>query len=181
MTADGEEPADVPRAVCGSTDTATGEPCQRPMGWGTDSDLGPCRDHRGPGRPSSFTRADARTVLAAARAGKSKAGCARAAGIGEATLARWLDADPPMGNGEGFHTAFRKARAEAEALLVRGPLERPDEVDGQMARFLLATSFGYRKTERTEHTGADGGPIRTEATDEERDRLNAALDVEPET
>lgn len=31
--------------ICGSTDTASGEPCQRTAGWGRDEDSGPCIDH----------------------------------------------------------------------------------------------------------------------------------------
>ncbi|MFC6973638.1 hypothetical protein ACFQL1_01500 [Halomicroarcula sp. GCM10025709] len=31
--------------ICGSTDTDSGEPCQRSAGWGRDSDTGPCIDH----------------------------------------------------------------------------------------------------------------------------------------
>lgn len=29
---------------CGA-DTTNGDPCTRPAGWGTDHDLGPCKDH----------------------------------------------------------------------------------------------------------------------------------------
>lgn len=31
--------------ICGSTDTVSGEPCQRTPGWGRDTDDGPCIDH----------------------------------------------------------------------------------------------------------------------------------------
>lgn len=31
--------------ICGSTDTHSGEPCQRDAGWGRDADSGPCVDH----------------------------------------------------------------------------------------------------------------------------------------
>lgn len=31
--------------ICGSTDTGSGDPCQRDAGWGRDADDGPCIDH----------------------------------------------------------------------------------------------------------------------------------------
>jgi hypothetical protein len=31
--------------ICGSTNTGSGEPCQRSAGWGRDTDSGPCVDH----------------------------------------------------------------------------------------------------------------------------------------
>jgi len=33
--------------ICGATAKSTGEPCQRPSGWGTDSDSGRCKYHGG--------------------------------------------------------------------------------------------------------------------------------------
>jgi len=36
-------------------------------------------------------------------------------------------------------------------------------VDAQHARFLLSTSFDYVKTERTELTGEDGGPVEVDS------------------
>jgi hypothetical protein len=32
---------------CGKTAKSTGEPCQRPAGWGRDTDTGPCKFHAG--------------------------------------------------------------------------------------------------------------------------------------
>jgi hypothetical protein len=33
--------------ICGRTAKSTGEDCQRPAGWGTDNDSGPCKFHGG--------------------------------------------------------------------------------------------------------------------------------------
>jgi len=33
--------------ICGATAKSTGEPCQRPSGWGTDNDAGRCKFHGG--------------------------------------------------------------------------------------------------------------------------------------
>lgn len=42
------------RKVCGSTETLSGEPCQRPAGWGTDHNgEGRCDDHPGRGAPEN--------------------------------------------------------------------------------------------------------------------------------
>jgi hypothetical protein len=46
--------------ICGSTDTASGEPCQRIAGWGRDTDSGFCIDHAdgdgGTGRQSALVQ-----------------------------------------------------------------------------------------------------------------------------
>jgi len=61
-----------------------------------------------------------------------------------------------------------RARYEGEQKLVKGALfkdkNREDpyrEMDGQHARFLLSTSFDYKKTEKKEmeHSGPDGEPL----------------------
>lgn len=142
--------------ICGA-ETTDGGKCQRPMGWGTDSDIGPCSDHRSRGRPSKFNDERARAACRAARGARSKRGCARAAGIGKSTLNRWVEKNPTFRTESGeraeFRDAFRRARSDGEQLLVEGGLrpERPDgesDIDSQHCRFLLATSYGYEKTER---------------------------------
>jgi hypothetical protein len=35
------------KPICGVTTKQTGEPCERVAGWGTDSESGPCKYHRG--------------------------------------------------------------------------------------------------------------------------------------
>lgn len=140
--------------ICGA-ETTDGGKCQRPMGWGTDSSIGPCTDHREQhhGRPSKFTDERARDACDAARFGTSKAGCARAAAIGEATLQRWLEKNPTFTNADGervdFRSAFTRARHEGERQTIE-EARYPDEhdADAQTNRFLLATSYGYEKTER---------------------------------
>lgn len=144
--------------------TASGEPCQNPAGdnghcWipshapdGTIADGGSAS---APGRPSKYTEERARTAIEAAEKGVSKAGCARAAGIGEATLDRWTNPDNDYtvtidGHARSFRSAFTQARARGEQRLVDDGLY-DDSADAQMARFLLSTSFDYVKTEKREH------------------------------
>lgn len=155
--------------ICGA-ETAQGNPCSRPMGWGTDSDLGPCKDHTdnstNRGRPTKFDDERARAAIRAAREGKSEAGAARAAAVAPNTINNWKDRNPTFeaesGEEREFLQAFMRARSEGESKLVNGGL-RNDDVDSSMAKFLLSTSFDYVKTERTELTGEDGGAIEVES------------------
>lgn len=156
-------------AVCGHpTQGGDGPPCQNPPGENGRCHI-PSHNDPGaenPGRPSKYTEERAREAIDAAADGFSKAGCARAAGVGEQTLLDWLAEDHAV-DGENFSEAFMRARHKGERTLVKGPLvDHPDapgggpEVDGQHARFLLATSFDYQKTEKRELedvTEGDGG------------------------
>jgi hypothetical protein len=157
--------------VCGHpTAGGDGPPCQHP----TTDDGDPDRcweqahndsetDAGASGREWAIDDEDHDDILEAARDGFSKAGCARAAGVDEKSLQRYLDAD----GHEEFRRAFMRARHKGEQTLVKGPLvEHPDapgggpEIDGQHARFLLSTSFDYQKTEKKEledvTEGSDG-------------------------
>lgn len=128
--------------------TADGSACEHPA----TEENGRCWQHgedaRKGGRPTKFNDERAREVIAAAKEAKSIRGCGRAAGVVKNTVLNWLQENPEYQTQSGeyreFLPAFMRARAEAETLLTRGPLTRPDEVDGQHARFLLKTSFGYQ-------------------------------------
>jgi hypothetical protein len=134
---------------CGAS-TADGSACELP---GSYPD-GRCYHHTDEadadsgGRPTKFTDDRAERAKDAAQEGMSKAGCARAAGVGKATLERWLN------ERDNFRNAFTRARHEGEQKLVTGPLyddpDDPVDIDGQHARFLLSTSFDYVKTEKQE-------------------------------
>jgi hypothetical protein len=130
--------------VCGA-ECVDGTTCQHPAGScpvPSHSDSNAENPH---GRPSKYTEDRADAAIDAARDGASKTGCARAAGVDRATLNRWLDAR------DGFRTAFARARGEGERRLIRDGLG--EEVSPQMAKFLLATSYGYTKTEKREIEG----------------------------
>jgi len=92
-------------------------------------------------------------ILEAAEDGLSKRGCARAAGVSHSQLQRYLDAH------EDFRSSFAQARARGETELIRGGLHDED-VDSSMAKFMLASSFDYKKTEKREVTGDGGGPVQ---------------------
>jgi len=42
---------------------------------------------------------------------------------------------------------------------------RDEDVDTSMAKFLLASSFDYKKTEKREVTGDGGGPVEVEISE----------------
>jgi len=151
--------------ICGA-ECADGTPCEHPAGScpvaSHDPDAGD--DVENPqGRPSKFTDERAQDAIEAAREGLSKAGCERAAGVGDGTLTNWLEADPEFTTSDGeqaqFFRAFRRARRVGESSLVDGGLH-DDEVDSSMAKFLLASSYDYKKTEKKEVTGDGGGPVK---------------------
>lgn len=133
--------------TCGA-ETATGGSCNLPASQSDDR----CHIHTADdsvaavGRPSKFSEDRREAAIESARQGKSKAGCARAAGVSKSTLEDWLDK-----HGK-FRNAFARARGEGESVLVEGGLY-DDEVNTRMAKFLLSTSFDYTERQELEHTG----------------------------
>lgn len=128
--------------ICGA-ECADGTPCEHPAGScpvpsHSDDDV-----ENPQGRDFSIDESDHETILEAASMGKSKAGCARAAGVSHTELRRYLEAH------DGFRSAFERARARGEAELIEGGL-RDEDVDSSFAKFLLASSFDYTKTEKRE-------------------------------
>ena len=152
----------MPDDVCGhQTEGGDGPPCELPA---SKSD-GRCHHHTetderaNGGREWTINESDHEEILTAAREGFSKAGCARAVGVDEKTLRRYVDAH------DDFRRDFMRARHKGERTLLKGPLvERegePESIDGQHARFLLSTSFDYQKTEKKEleHSGEIQGSL----------------------
>jgi len=147
--------------ICGA-ECADDTPCEHPAGSCPVASHSDDDAENGQGRPSKFTDDRAQDAIEAAREGLSKAGCERAAGVGDGTLTNWLEADPTFTDVDGeerqFLRAFRRARRVGESSLVEGGLY-DDDVDSSMAKFLLASSFDYKKTEQREVTGDGGGPV----------------------
>ena len=167
----------MPEDICGA-ETADGTPCQHPA---TNDNSCWIDSHGGDtavGRDFRIGPDDHEDILEAAREGKSERGCARAAGVSSwAQLDRYLDAHPD------FRSSFERARARGESELIEGGL-RDDDVDSSMAKFLLASSFDYKKTERreveadvdqttTHELGEDEQEIALEAIRELQERESA--------
>ena len=70
------------------------------------------------------------------------------------------DRDDPD-DAEDFRASFAQARSRGETELIVGGL-RDGDVDSSFAKFLLASSYGYKKTEKREVTGGGGGPVEIE-------------------
>ena len=110
------------------------------------------------GKDFALDEGDHDTLTEAAETGLSKRGCARAAGVSHTALQRYLDAH------DDFRASFAQARSRGETELIVGGL-RDEDFDTSMAKFILATSFDYKKTEKREvegsmeHTGEGGGPM----------------------
>ena len=151
---------------CGH-ETADGTECQLPPSQ-TD---GRCHHHTDTtkvdsgGRPSKFTDERARQAIAAAELGKSIAGCGRDAGVSKETVRVWRDTEGiyfegPDGNQYDFFAAFRRARGTGETYYIREGRRAEGEVDPSFAKFMLASSYDYKKTEKKEMedvTEGEGG------------------------
>lgn len=77
-------------------------------------------------------------------------------GVSRVTLAAKMDADPAL------EAAYMRGKAKAIAVVSGGLLAKAREGDTASAIFYLKTQAGWRETNRTEVTGANGGPIQTE-------------------
>ena len=110
------------------------------------------------GKDFALDEGDHDTLTEAAETGLSKRGCARAAGVSHTALQRYLDAH------DDFRASFKQARGRGEAELIEGGLH-DDAVDTSMAKFLLASSYDYKKTEQREVTGEGGGPVSVDITE----------------
>lgn len=88
------------------------------------------------GRPSKLEDHED-DILTGARQGMTLEGCARLAGVDEATLHRWKN------EYEEFRKSLKRARAQGE-------LQHLQTVNDAGSRFLLERSFGYVKTEKRE-------------------------------
>lgn len=145
----------------------SGEPCENPVKY-ADGKCGIHSDINGDtqGRPTKFNDERAQLAIEAAREGKSVGGCERAAGVGEGTVRKWLDQDHTFEDGDGlvssFFRAFAQARAEGESRC----LDNARSADGNASfeKFMLASSFDYKKTEKQELTGEGGGSITINTT-----------------
>jgi len=118
------------------------------------------------GRPDKYNEERHEQACDMAREGASLAGCGRAAGVHTDTIKRWLEKYPE------FRDDFMRARAKGERQRLQG--------DSQQDRFILSTSFGYKKAEKREidHTSSDGSmsppdPIDPSTLDD--DELDALL------
>ena len=140
------------------TQGGDGPPCQNPAGGNGRCHIpahNPGSDGGGFGRPTEYTEEKAHIAINAARSGKSRAGVEREVGVGRDTIfgdGGWIDQDHTFvdedGNTRHFSVALRRARGDGEDTWI-GQGRHPD-ADSSFAKFMLATSYDYVKTERRE-------------------------------
>ena len=148
--------------ICGSRNTATGEPCRNSPGCTIPRHNGAMTDgggNRGP--PTKFNDERAREAIDAARAIGAVRSAARAAGVTHPTMLNWLDDETKTyiderGRERYFAAAFRRAQYERELELKTAD---DGDLEPSMARFWLASALGHRKTENLELTGSGGGAM----------------------
>lgn len=141
-----------------------GEPCDYDAKY-ADGKCGIHSDINGDtqGQPTKFTADRAQAAIEAAREGKSKRGCERAAGVAEGTIGNWEEQGHTFTDENGrtasFFHSFAQARARGESRCIENA--RREDGEPSFEKFMLASSFDYKKTEKqeTEHTGEGGGPI----------------------
>jgi hypothetical protein len=160
---------------CG-VEQGNGKLCDNPVKYAD----GKCGVHTGvtdssPGRPTKFNDERARLAIGAALEGKSVAGCERAAGVGQKTIGGWLEQNHTFETDEGliadFSQAFAQARARGESWCIRNA--RREDGDASFEKFMLASSYDYKKTERVE---ADVDQTTThELADDDRDAALKAI------
>lgn len=135
------------------------------------------------GRPTKFNDDRARQACDAARKGKSKSGCARAAEVDLATLLLWLQKNPMFTDNSGvkveFSTAFTRARTVGENRLIDGGLDDPN-VDSSFAKFLLKTSFDYQEVQKHDMRIDDDAEI-PDPNEDAKKHIDALVNDEPET
>ena len=158
--------------ICGSTDTATGDPCKRPAGWGTDHDEGHCRTHwvddddeadqesRGPGRPTKLTKQRQENIAQMLESGQSVQAACRCNEIGVSTFYEWLDRgdDQEEGIFAEFSERVARARGAGEAKLVDELIETCRE-KGDTRTMLSIIRSRYPESWGDAEETDDGGSV----------------------
>jgi hypothetical protein len=135
--------------TCGSTDTITGEPCQRPAGWGTDRESGYCRTHEEGGeepggRDPKLTKERQDRIAQSIAEGKSIVSAARMTGITPKTVYNWLERgqDADEGIYAEFFQAFTRAKGHGEDYYVETILDIATE-EGDLATLMSMLKQRY--------------------------------------
>lgn len=134
---------------CGSEDTATGDPCQRPAGWGTDRTTGYCRTHEAGGeepggRDPKLTKERQEAICSAIEDGKSVTSAARMAGVAPSTVYAWIDRgeDQTEGIYAEFSERFARARGHGEDFYVTSAIRLAQE-EGDLATLMSMLKQRY--------------------------------------
>lgn len=161
------------QSVCGEP-TASGEPCQRPAGFGIEGvSVGPCKDHATEYRVPDKLNQDVRQKLTgAANAGAKLEHCAGVAGISRSTLWDWLSRGEDHAK-RGLDTELADLYRTFQRARAAGAVKRLQNADDE---FVLQASYGYTKT--TEHAVDMEADVETDAEEAYIKALEAGLDGE---
>lgn len=126
------------------------------------------------GRPSKFTPETARKICDGIEAGLSYDEAAKSAGVTYVTFLSWKQKGEKAETGPflEFFKDIKKAEDCSKAVLVSrikdaGKLPQHWQANAWLLERRFPKEFG--KSERVEHTGKDGGPIRLRTADEMTD------------
>lgn len=158
---------------CGSTDTASGEPCGRDAGFGTDRDHGPCYDHENEWvKPKKLTPKVKQRMVGALREGAHWRHAAAIGGITEETLRLWRKTGKMHVNQE-IDSRLADLYLEMERARGEGALQRLHRCSDE---FVLARSFGYTEEKTVEHR-EDRGAEEIDLEDASEDQLEKLIEV----
>jgi len=121
--------------ICGA-ECADGSQCQRPPGWGTDSDIGPCIDHDetaagGAHRPTKLNDERQEEIARMIEEGHSIGAAARSNGITVQTFFNWMERgeEADAGPFADFFDRITRARGTGEARYLDAIVEIAKETD----------------------------------------------------
>ena len=112
------------------------------------------------GRPTKYDPAYCDEVISAGEQGLSLTAFAGLIGVARSTINEWI------GNFPDFSEAVKRHQAKRTLFLERGLLaaESGPSVTTRIFALKNAAPEEWKDKVQNEHTGADGGPIQTEAT-----------------
>jgi len=118
-------------------------------------------------RPTKLTPAVRERIIKAVRAGNYAEAACRAAGISPSSYYRWMQRGETEESGiyHELHNAVRRAEAEAEVYAV-AIIRRAMGEDWRAAMSYLERRYPsrWRRQQKTELVGEDGGPIRAQGS-----------------
>ena len=141
---------------CGEPTAGDGTPCERPAGFGTDRDDGPCMDHVQE-RPvlRKFTPKRRERILGAAPSGAFKKHIAQMAEIDPDTLDRWIQ----MGEKDdknGLDTELAEFYSEWQRARGLGAIQTLNDCSDE---FVAERAYGYTKSQDVNLGGQEDNPI----------------------
>lgn len=151
---------------CGSTDTRSGEPCQRGVN---------CPYHRGRGRPTKYRPRYCERVIELGCEGKSRAVIARELGVAISTMQDWEK------RYDDFRAATARARELAQAWWEeqgqRGIWERDFNASAYRLQVMNRFPDRWRDKQSLEHSGEidTGGEVHIYLPDNERGEMPDAI------